>query len=175
MAVGPKKDMGFAAHPSSASGECTFEPPDSLQPERVVTVLALSPLEQDHLLLRAIFSHTRWQIHSVRSWAEAKVFLAEHPMPVVIAERELGDATWRDVLAGFAEFDDPPALIVTSRQADEYLWAEVLNLGGYDVLMKPFDATEVYRVISLAWLNWKNGCERTRAARASLATAAIAG
>jgi DNA-binding response OmpR family regulator len=45
---------------------------------------------------------------------------------------------------------------VTSRLADERLWAEVLSLGGYDVLMKPFDVSEVYRVIRLA-------CERHQA------------
>jgi DNA-binding response OmpR family regulator len=27
------------------------------------------------------------------------------------------------------------------------LWAEVLNLGGYDVLSKPFDPVEVRRVV----------------------------
>jgi DNA-binding response OmpR family regulator len=45
---------------------------------------------------------------------------------------------------------NPPDLIVASRLADEYLWAEVLNLGGYDVLAKPFNAEEVRRVVGLA-------------------------
>jgi hypothetical protein len=26
--------------------------------------------------------------------------------------------------------------------------------------MKPFDATEVFRVVSLAWLSWRNDRER---------------
>jgi len=45
--------------------------------------------------------------------------------------------------------------------ADEVLWAEVLNLGGYDVLAKPFNSNEFIRVISMAWRRskseWKNG------------------
>ena len=49
---------------------------------------------------------------------------------------------------------DPPVLIVTSRLADEYLWAEALNLGAYDVLAKPFDASEVIRVLYSAWRHW---------------------
>jgi hypothetical protein len=32
---------------------------------------------------------------------------------------------------------------VISRLADEYLWAEVLNLGGHDVLAKPLRQAEV--------------------------------
>jgi len=42
----------------------------------------------------------------------------------------------------------PPLLIVTSRHADEYLWAEALNLGAYDVVAKPFDSHELSRVVS---------------------------
>jgi DNA-binding response OmpR family regulator len=34
--------------------------------------------------------------------------------------------------------------------ADEALWAEVLNLGGYDVLTKPFDPKEVHHAVSMA-------------------------
>jgi FixJ family two-component response regulator len=45
---------------------------------------------------------------------------------------------------------------VTSRLADEYLWAEVLNLGGYDVLAKPLDKQEVSRTLNLAWEHWEN-------------------
>src|ERR1019366_5350356 len=41
-----------------------------------------------------------------------------------------------------------------SRLADERLWAEVLNLGWYDVLATPFDADEVYRVMSYAVDSW---------------------
>ena len=41
-------------------------------------------------------------------------------------------------------------MIVSSRLADDCLWAEVLNLGGYDLLAKPFAAAEVSRVVKMA-------------------------
>jgi hypothetical protein len=44
---------------------------------------------------------------------------------------------------------------VFSRLADESLWAQVLNLGGFDVLMTPFEAEEVLRVTFAAWSHWK--------------------
>ena len=49
----------------------------------------------------------------------------------------------------------PPNLIVFSRLADERLWAEVLNLGGFDVLMTPFEPEEVLRVDFAAWSRWE--------------------
>jgi DNA-binding response OmpR family regulator len=60
------------------------------------------------------------------------------------------------LLAEVSTLPDAPLLIVTSRLADEQLWAEALNLGAYDVLAKPFDTEEVIRVLSLAWLHWKH-------------------
>ena len=45
-------------------------------------------------------------------------------------------------------------LIVTSRLADDRLWAEALNLGAYDVLAKPFERMELVRSVSSAWLHW---------------------
>jgi DNA-binding response OmpR family regulator len=47
-------------------------------------------------------------------------------------------------------------LNVSSRLADDYPWAEALNLGAYDVLAKPFEATEVIRIVSLAWRHWQD-------------------
>jgi hypothetical protein len=37
---------------------------------------------------------------------------------------------------------------------DARLWAEVLNLGGYDLLAKRFDASEVNRAVDSALRNW---------------------
>lgn len=44
-----------------------------------------------------------------------------------------------------------PVLVVTARFADEYVWTEVLSLGGHDVLAKPFQAAEVQWVLESAW------------------------
>jgi FixJ family two-component response regulator len=41
-------------------------------------------------------------------------------------------------------------LVVASRNADDALWAEVLNLGGFDLLQKPLDAEGVRHVIEFA-------------------------
>jgi DNA-binding response OmpR family regulator len=129
------------------------------QPEKVVTVLAISPAEEDHQFLANIFSHSKWQLRNASSWREGLAALGRQRVPVLICESELPDATWKEVLAELAGLPERPLLIVSSRLADESFWAEVLNLGAYDVLMKPFDATEVFRVVSLAWLNWKNARE----------------
>lgn len=128
---------------------------DPVATERIPSLLAVSPYEEDHAFLRQVSSRTHWKVHSAYSCRDAMATLRAHSISVVIWECDVPDGTWRDLLREAERTVHRPALIVTSRLADECLWAEVLNLGGYDVLMKPFDSTEVVRVVGLAWVHWK--------------------
>jgi len=120
------------------------------RPAKVATLLAISPYREDHAFLRSMFRHSHWRILGTASGREALPLLRQNSVRVVICEKDLPDCTWRAILEELSRFEDPPLLIVTSHLADDHLWAEVLNLGGYDVLMKPFDPTEVVRVVNLA-------------------------
>ena len=76
--------------------------------------------------------------------------LIDSSISVVICEALLPDGDWKDVLACMGQTKTSSVLVVTSKIADESLWAEVLNLGGYDVLAQPLDREEVTRVVSSA-------------------------
>ena len=119
-----------------------------------VHVLAVSPFESDHRSLAHIFGHTAWEFETARSLEEASAKLRNTPVPVLLCEENLPDGTWKDLLALADRQASPCYVIVTSQSADDRLWAEVLNLGAYDVLAKPFDSKEVFRVIGLAWRHW---------------------
>jgi len=128
--------------------------------QKVVKVLLISPFDEDHQHLSDILKHSNWQQHGVRTQKESLDFLRDNVTPVVICESELPDGSWRDVLSQFGRMRCPPFLVVTSRLADDRLWSEALNLGAYNVLAKPLNMTEVFHVISLAWLSWKRQWER---------------
>jgi DNA-binding NtrC family response regulator len=75
---------------------------------------------------------------------------------VVICSSQLADSyCWKAVLTHIQRMPAPPQLIVADRLADDALWAEVLNLGCYDLLMTPFSAEEVLRVVPMAWDSWQ--------------------
>ena len=78
---------------------------------------------------------------------------------MLLCERDHADGNWEDLLKATAGLPAPPNLIVFSRLADECLWAEVLNLGGFDVLMTPFEPEEVLRVTFAAWSRWESDYE----------------
>ena len=126
-----------------------------------VHVLAVLPSEPDRVALRRIFSRCNWGLGFASDLDEARPKLADRDTGVVLSDCVLPrQRTWKDLLDELQKRDFPPPLIVTSSLADDFLWAEVLNLGGYDLLVKPFDGQEVSRVVSLAWRGWTERVRR---------------
>jgi hypothetical protein len=101
-------------------------------------VVTVGGSEADRLTLEAIAADAGWSCRHVTAG-----------QPVAGAAVVICDAEcWRDVVG---RVDAP--VIVAANAADERLWAEVLNLGGFDVLAKPFDRKEVLWSVELAHAN----------------------
>lgn len=127
----------------------------SSNPQRTVTVLLISPVERDHLLFQQAFGRSNWKLFRAYSLREGLEFLQEHDIPVIVSERNLDKEGWQRLMPEIANLPVPPKVIVTSSEAGADLWSEVLNLGGYDLLVKPIDERELFQAISQAWLSWK--------------------
>jgi DNA-binding response OmpR family regulator len=122
--------------------------PDNREP--AVSALAVGDYEADRFLLHEIFRCCGWRLFEARDRRRALECLERNPVQVVIAESEVRNWNWRKVLTDLRRMAMPPQLVVASQTADDSLWAEVLNVGGYDVLPQPFARDEVERVIASA-------------------------
>ena len=115
-------------------------------------VLFVSPVRRDHAALRHILLRKARAI-SAASCRKALRQLRQTPVPVVLCDRDLPDGSWLDILGQADRAPSRPLVIVASRLADERLWSEVLNLGAFDLIAKPFSASDVLHVLSAAWLH----------------------
>lgn len=129
-----------------------------------IAVLSVSSAEEDHFHLQDILSNPRRTLYpdlaftiTARSTiSAAKSALRRGGISIVLCEHDLPSGSWTELL-DFAEgLQAPPPVIVTSRVADERMWAEVLNLGGYNVLARPLDSEEVIRTVTSAWSLWQH-------------------
>ena len=105
--------------------------------EVVVEIIAAPT---DRHSLNELLCGAGWKSEACDSLAAAMPLLSA--ASVVMCDERLADGNWRDVLSQLETLPASPPLIVTSRLADDRLWAEVLNLGAYDLLMEPFQAEE---------------------------------
>lgn len=137
------------------SADSTTKPPNA--------ILLVSAYAGDHDSLQSIFRGSRWQLQGARTVSDGLKSIRRHhaEIPVVICQHSLPDGDWKHLLTQMDTMAVQPSLIVCSRLADERLWAEVLNLGAFDLLLgAPFEPEEVLRVTASAWSAWN------RAARA---------
>jgi len=118
--------------------------------QMAVPLLVVSPDEQDHSSLQNILRPGCSMLRAAGRRDAVALAMFFRPK-VVLCEQVFADGDWRDLLRELdAHAPEAPPVIVCSRLADDRLWAEVLNLGGYDVLSKPFASAEVNRVVGMA-------------------------
>jgi DNA-binding response OmpR family regulator len=125
----------------------------SMDPTTVVGILHVTPVEADCSHLRSILRHPNWQLHRIRCCRDARALIHSRLIAIVLCEAILPDGDWKHMLEETRSAPGAPRLIVSSRLADERLWAEVLNLGGWDVLATPFETGEVVRVLFSAYFS----------------------
>ena len=139
------------------------EPPAS-HPPGTITVLSYSPAENDHAVLEETFRQSsltlypncRLALHRSRKLASTIVAVREQSIPIVVCDLDGHPEAWQEILRATRELSAPPCVIVTSRNADDRLWADLLNGGAFDLLSKPFDQSNVIRILHSAWVHWQN-------------------
>jgi DNA-binding NtrC family response regulator len=143
------------------------------RPTGILGVLFVNSNGEDCVSLERIFK-SDWTLIPSAAVASALFVLRQATFPIVLFDADITTGRWREMLDQISFLPDPPLFIVTSRLADDHLWAEALNLGAWDVLAKPFDTQEVIRIVSSAWQHWqdRHGIHSGRTAQRRAAAAA---
>ncbi len=113
------------------------------------TLLVLSP--QRRSKLQRLLNDCGVQTSLASTLEEARQKLASSSSyDLVLTDAELPDGSWQDLLQFVLDSRKACEIVVSSRCADEDLWAEVLQRGAYDLLVEPYDQQEVCRIIESA-------------------------
>src|SRR6202165_2595696 len=111
-------------------------------------VLFVSPYPRDAISLARMLDAVPLALVHALGLKGAASKLETGTFQVVLTEATLEDGTWLDVLK--IARSSNVKLVVTHPWADARFWAEAINLGAYDLLVQPFFATEVRRVLASA-------------------------
>lgn len=124
-------------------------------------VVAITPYPEEAAALNALLTAHRYAVREARSWEQARLILKREAVAVLLVESELDGAGWKEILRETMSLPNPPQVIVMSRCPDETLWVEVLTMGGYDLLAKPFEPDQVLWEVNFAnrcWHDLARGC-----------------
>ena len=145
-------------------------------PQVLDWALVVNPRDSEKTSLQRILTGAGWKSAAVPTIAKARSWIACYGCPpVIICERDLRDGGWLLLFQETEAMPQSPKFIVSSRQADDQLWSEVLNLGADNVLAAPFDAQEVMYVVRSAMDAWNDrwGAKSVRKSVAAAASAFI--
>jgi DNA-binding response OmpR family regulator len=113
-----------------------------------LSALMVGEFETDRLLVYEVFRERGWRLFEACNRKKAMSYLEQHRVQVVVADCGVPGWNWKNILQDLRRLAPAPQLVVSSRTADDCLWSEVLNLGGYDVLARPLERDELERVVA---------------------------
>jgi DNA-binding NtrC family response regulator len=140
----------------------------ALEPPAPITLLAVTHNPDGWSDLREIAQRSGWLLRWAPSCQAAVELIERDSFSLVICDRDVPGQDWRAVVQRIASLQPRVCVLLASSVCDEYLWKEVAQHGGFDVVAKPFDADRLERAVKLAssWRGWSQDC----AARPALRT-----
>ena len=118
-------------------------------PPKIKAMLVMAP--QRRLPLLDVLESCGIELLLVCDCNEAHRMLGtQPPVQVVVTDTALPDGDWRRLLEIVVQACANIEVVVCSRLGDPNLWLDVLEQGGYDVLVEPFDHEEVRRTLEVA-------------------------
>jgi DNA-binding NtrC family response regulator len=116
---------------------------------KINALLVMAP-ERSLPLLEALES-CGIDVLAVCDCSEARRMLETQPsVQVVLTDAALPDGDWRRVLEIVVRECANIEVVVCSRLGDPKLWLDVLEEGGYDVLVEPYQREEIQRIVEVA-------------------------
>jgi CheY-like chemotaxis protein len=160
--VGHQACLGVVFRGGRRSG--SVPAPPAGHPPGTVGVLSLSPSANDHAFLArtfrdsslTLYPNCRLTLQPSPTLAATLALLRACRIPIVLCDHDAYPEASREILRACNLLPAPPCVIVTSRLAGDRLWMELLNQGAFDLLSKPFDPSDVMRIIHSAWVHWQN-------------------
>ncbi len=121
-------------------------PPDT---ERL-RVLLLSMSLEDRFLMERLGKQQGWALWSLESPKEGFRLASKSGFDVILCDRNQPGYPWREVLDRFSADAPRSCVVLISPLNDDYLWGEVIQHGGYDVVTRPLREESVLHVIQAA-------------------------
>jgi CheY-like chemotaxis protein len=122
---------------------------------RRMHIVALVADYQERKVISAASFEESWAVQFAESSDDAREVSNRLLAPVILCDRDWPDMDWRAAVRSLASLPHRPCVILTSRVFDDYLWAELVRHGGYDLLAKPLRQSDVARVVRLAVTYWR--------------------
>ncbi len=105
----------------------------------------------------ALVDSVQIHIHRSTTLDHAEARLRATKSQVLLTDIAFERGGWEDALRMVARLPLRTAVVLVSRLADERLWIDALERGAYDLILEPFQADEMRRILGNAHFHATSG------------------
>src|SRR5258708_5997667 len=116
-----------------------------------IPVLAVSEHRDDFSSLAKVDAGWSWAL----DLASALESLRRAEFPIVLLDRDVANGDWPSAMRQLLAIRNRTCIILISSVSDEYLWNEVVQCGGFDVLPRPIRKEQAVSLLDFAHTHWK--------------------
>src|SRR5271155_1617761 len=99
-----------------------------------IPLLIVTSRTEDVAELSEILRDTSWVLTDIPNVEEAGATLKAAAAPILLFDRDAGEARWQDSIKRLLKSRRNACVVLLSSVADQYLWEEVVQQGGFDLL-----------------------------------------
>jgi DNA-binding NtrC family response regulator len=118
--------------------------------DRSIRVVALLAEDSDQSVIIDVCQQNQWELFMVETVEDIRQRTRQIEPQIVLIDRDIAGGSWRVAMSSLTSCSTGTCITLVSSVMDGYLWNEVVRNGGYDVLIKPLQPDEVYRIVKLA-------------------------
>jgi len=107
---------------------------------------------EDRFLLERLAPENKWKLRFANSPREGFSLAAKQCFDVILCDRNQPGYPWREVLDEFSQTAPRSCILLLSPANDDYLWGEVVQHGGHDIVRRPLREQSALRAIETARL-----------------------
>jgi len=118
---------------------------------RKISVLIITSRPEDVVELKQLLHDTPWELEALPAIEDAAAALKTAAVPMLLFDGETVGPHWREKLKALAKSKRNACVILLSKVSDQYLWEEVVQHGGFDLLTRPFRKEQVLSTLLFAY------------------------
>ena len=116
-----------------------------------IPLLILTSREEDLGELNELLVDSAWELARVPQLEDAAAALKSTAVPVLIFDRDAAGAAWKETVKRLVKSRRHACIVLLSNVSDQYLWDEVVQQGGFDLLTRPFRREQVLSTLLFAY------------------------
>ena len=125
-------------------------PPESKEPTIRLLVMTADFDYSSHL--RVLANGCGWSIRAAATLEEIIPHVQDRSFPLVVYDWNAAD-DWRAAFDRLRSVNSSICLLLASRITDPYLWEDVIQAGGFDVISRSATQDELIRKLQFAWFS----------------------